>query len=47
MWYFIGESLEENAAVDQWLEYRVSNLDRCVSTQDKHVVCKVSLCQWA
>ena len=44
--FFAGDSLEENAAVDQWLEYRVCNLDRCVSTQDRHVVCKVSLFNW-
>ena len=41
-----GENLEEKAVVDQWLEYRACHLDRCPSSQERHVVCGVSIKNW-
>ena len=40
---FTGRSKEEEAQINQWLEYRVTHIDRCSSTQDVHQVLKVSI----
>lgn len=38
-----GEEPTEKAVVDQWLEYKVCNVDRCSSDKDTETVLKVCL----
>ncbi|CAG2238940.1 AIMP3 [Mytilus edulis] len=37
---FTGESIEERAAIDQWLEYRLNNIDRAHQEKDTNAFIK-------
>ena len=38
----LGSTAEEKAVVQQWLEYRVTQVDRCSSKEDTRTILKVS-----
>uniref|UniRef100_A0A493T0P8 Eukaryotic translation elongation factor 1 epsilon 1 n=1 Tax=Anas platyrhynchos platyrhynchos TaxID=8840 RepID=A0A493T0P8_ANAPP len=38
----LGSTAEEKAVVQQWLEYRVTRVDRCSSKEDTRTILKVS-----
>lgn len=39
-----GTTAEEQAAIDQWLEYRVAQVDKSLQEKDVSTVLRVSLC---